>query len=285
MKKTIVFYLLILGICAGCSKKNKEEEQAGPLQQAAQIAYEQGRYEEALSWIDSIKRAYPKAFETRQKGVDLKNQIVIAQAWQVVAQSDSIRITLQQEIADMQKTLILVKNREYEEHGNYFYPSQVDATNSTRSYLRAQVSEDGVLTLTSVYHGSSALRHNRIRITAPDGSTVATEVGSPFQDKYGGNVTEKVDYQVEQNASEVARFVAEHAQEMLKLEFVGTRSTPVSFPQADRKGIATLYRLYEMEDSLSRLEKEKEEALVKARFYTEKVQRKGNAASLENEGK
>lgn len=281
MKKSIVFYLIILGICAGCSKKNKEEEQAEPLQQAAQIAYEQGRYEDALSLIDSIKNAHPKAFETRQKGVDLKNQIIIAQAREVVAKSDSICITLQQEIEDMRKKLILVRNREYEEKGNYFYPSQVDVANSTRSYLRAQVSEDGVFALTSVFHGSAALRHNRIRITAPDGSKTETTIGSPFQDKYKESVTEKVDYQVEQDAAEVARFVADREQETLKLEFVGVRSAPVSFPAADRKAIATLYRLYEREDSLGKLVKEKEEALVKARFYTEKVQRRKNASSLE----
>ncbi len=280
MKKSIVWCLLCAVICAGCGKKNKEEKLAEPLQEAAQIAYEQGRYEDAILLIDSVRSAYPKAFETRQAGVNLKNRIVIAQAQEVIAKSDSISISLQQEIEDLHKKLILVKNREYEENGNYFFPSQVETPNSSRSYLRAQVSEDGILTLTSVYNGGSSLRHNRVRITAPDGTSVETEVGAPFQQKANSSITEKVDYQVEQNASEVARFVAEHEQEALKLEFVGTRSTAVSFPQADRKGIATLYRLYEREDSLSKIVKQKEDALVKARFYRDRMERKKNASSL-----
>ncbi len=284
MKKSIIYSLVLLMLCsvAGCEKKNKEEEQAGSLLKTARSAYEQGLYDDALMWVDSIKKAYPKAFEARQKGVDLKNEIIIAQAQDVVAKADSVRISLQQEVDDMHRKLILVKDKRYEEQGNYFYPSQAELANSTRTYLRAQISEGGVFALTSVYHGASALHHTRIRITAPDGTSAETTSGSPFRNTLKTAVSEKVDYLVENGADKVARFIAERENQNLRLEFMGVRTLVVSFPSSDRKGISILYRLYEKEDMLQKLEKEKEDALVKVRFYQAKAGQKKRNEALEN---
>lgn len=280
MKKTIIWSGVALCLLVvACGKGNQEQQQAEELQQQAQTAYEKGNYKEALLLIDSVKHAYPKAFDVRQKGVDLKNQVVIAQAQKVVAEADSMRIVLQQEIQTLCSKLVLVKNKTYEERGNYFFPSQQEASNLSRSYLRAQVSEDGMLVLTSVYRGG-VLSHTRIRITAPGGPSIETTVGSPFKEGGRGNATEKVDYLEEHNAVAVARFISEHVNSALRLEFLGSRPHAVSFPLSDRKGIAAVYQLYEKMAALSKLTKEKEDALLKIRFYNEKVEQKKKTSSL-----
>lgn len=279
MKKTIIWGGIALCVLVvACGKGNQEQQQAEELQQQAQTAYEKGQYEEALLLIDSVKDAYPKAFDIRQKGVDLKNQVVIAQAQKVVAEADSMRIVLQQEIQTLRSKLVLVKNKAYEEKGNYFFPSQQEASNLSRSYLRAQVSEDGMLVLTSVYRGG--LSYTRIRITAPGGASIETTAGSPFKEGGRGNTTEKVDYLEEHNAVAVARFISKHVNTALRLEFLGSRPRAVSFPLSDRKGIAAVYQLYEKMTALSKLTKEKEDALLKIRFYNEKMEQKKKASSL-----
>jgi hypothetical protein len=82
--------------------------------------------------------------------------------------------TKEQEFAAIKGQFILEKNSHYQEVGNYMWPSQTVERNLHRSFLRFQVSEQGVMTLSSIYHGSRALHHSAVKVIAPDGTYAAT---------------------------------------------------------------------------------------------------------------
>ena len=55
-----------------------------------------------------------------------------------------------------------------------FIPSQVIEKNLHRSFLRFQVDENGVMSMTSIYCGAHNIHHVAVKVTAPDGSFAET---------------------------------------------------------------------------------------------------------------
>ena len=76
-----------------------DEERAEALYARADSAFRHRNASLAIALIDSIRQAYPKAFDTRQKGIDLKHQVIIATAQWEIAEADSLRLCLEQRLA------------------------------------------------------------------------------------------------------------------------------------------------------------------------------------------
>lgn len=264
----------LFAICAACfsttscDDSQKQEERAREIYAQAEEAFHNGDDELAYRLIDSIKTSCPKAFETRQKGLDLKNRIVITSAQEQIALADSMRLALEEQGQKLRQGLKLVKDAQYEEEGNYIAPSQLDEANRSRSYLRAQVSEGGNLVLTSVARSGRAVQHNGICVRLGD-----KEVRSARGEAFTQGAGRKVDYTETQGARDIAAFIAQNEGENLKLDFL-TSSGAVAVPltAADRKAIAAVYRCYENLAEIKKLKKETEEAYVKIRFYEKKSQ-------------
>lgn len=253
-------------LAVSCNDSQKQEERAREIYAQAEEAYRNGDDSLAYRLIDSIKASCPKAFETRQKGLDLKNRIVITSAQEQIALADSMRLALEREGEQLRRGLRLVKDAQYEDEGNYLAPSQLDEANASRSYLRAQVSESGNLVLTSVARSGRTVKHRGVLLRLGD-REVRTTGGEAFTQGTG----RKVDYTEAQGAVEVAAFVAGNEGAGLKLFFL-TDGGPVAVPltAADRKAISAVYRCYENLAKIEKLKKETEEAYVKIRFYEQK---------------
>lgn len=264
--------LPLLVVCAACfsttscNDTKEQEQRAEEIYAQAEEAFRNGNDTLAYQLIDSIKASCPKAFETRQKGLDLKNRIVITSAQEQIALADSMRLALEQQGEELRKGLTLVKDAQYEEEGNYMAPSQRDEANQGRSYLRAQVSESGNLVLTSVARPGGPVRHNGIALRLGN-EEVRTQAGDAFTVGTG----RKVDYTVEQGAERIAAFVAQHEGENVRLDFLTERGpAAVSLTSADRRAIAAVYRYYLNRAAVKKLKKETDEAYVKIRFYEKK---------------
>ena len=63
---------------------------------------------------------------------------------------------------------VLEKDTAYQEVGNYFYPTQVVEKNIGRSFLRAQVSELGEMSLTSIYCAGGSIHHTAVKVSVDD---------------------------------------------------------------------------------------------------------------------
>ena len=167
MKKLIVL-TCTLSLLTACG--DSIEKKAGEKLAAARAAFEHNDYNEAKLQIDSIKILYPKAFDTRKEGIKLMQQVELKEQQESLVYLDSMLQVKQKEFEAIKNKYTFEKNEEYQKIGNYFWPTQTVEKNLHRSFLRFQVNEQGVMTLTSIYCGPSNIHHVAVKVIAPDGN-------------------------------------------------------------------------------------------------------------------
>ena len=170
MKKVI----LLACLCCTLFSCEDVEKKAGEKLQAAREAFELGNYNEAKILIDSIKMLYPKAFETRRAGIGLMQEVELKEQEKSLVYLDSMLQAKQKDFDAIKGKYTFEKDAEYQNIGNYLHPSQVIEKNLHRSFLRFQVDENGVMSMTSIYCGAHNIHHVAVKVTAPDGSFAET---------------------------------------------------------------------------------------------------------------
>ena len=80
-----VLFLLVAIAC-----KDNRQQQAEQLLQHAEQQFETGEYLQALSTIDSVRKVYPNAINTRKKALTLYQNIELKRAQQELAITDSL---------------------------------------------------------------------------------------------------------------------------------------------------------------------------------------------------
>lgn len=217
---------LIVGLCATlvlASCGNDAEKKANERLITARTAFEQGDYNEAKLQIDSIKILYPKAFDARREGISLMQQIELKEQQQSLVYLDSILQTKQKEFESIKNKYVLEKDAEYQQTGNYFWPTQTVEKNLHRSFLRFQVNEQGVMSMTSIYCGGSNLHHFAVKVIAPDGSFAETPASKDsYETTDLGEKIEKADYKMGADGN-VMGFLYLNRDKNIKVEYIGDR--------------------------------------------------------------
>ena len=95
--KRIVLLIMTIFTLLSCSHDGTQK-QAEALLQKASTDYEQGRFEEALQVIDSLRKVYPNAIDTRKKALRLYQDIELKKAQQELAVSDSLLQLVQHDL-------------------------------------------------------------------------------------------------------------------------------------------------------------------------------------------
>ena len=163
MKKVI----LLACLCCTLFSCEDVEKKAGEKLQAAREAFELGNYNEAKILIDSIKMLYPKAFETRRAGIGLMQEVELKEQEKSLVYLDSMLQAKQKDFDAIKGKYTFEKDAEYQNIGNYLHPSQVIEKNLHRSFLRFQVDENGVMSMTSIYCGAHNIHHDCRRPPGP----------------------------------------------------------------------------------------------------------------------
>ena len=70
--------------------ENSAQKQAEEMLTKAGTCYEQGRYDEALTVIDSLRKIYPNAIDTRKKALRLYQDIELKKAQKELLMTDSL---------------------------------------------------------------------------------------------------------------------------------------------------------------------------------------------------
>ena len=70
--------------------ENSAQKQAEEMLTKAGTCYEQGQYDEALAVIDSLRKIYPNAIDTRKKALRLYQDIELKKAQQELLVTDSL---------------------------------------------------------------------------------------------------------------------------------------------------------------------------------------------------
>lgn len=88
MKRIILMFSVVL-LMASC-QYDDSQQQAEALLTQANAYFEQGQFEEALSSIDSLRKVYPNAIETRKRALTLYQEIELKKAQEELARTDSL---------------------------------------------------------------------------------------------------------------------------------------------------------------------------------------------------
>lgn len=270
-------------VLASCG--NDAEKKANERLTTARTAFEQGDYNEAKLQIDSIKILYPKAFDARREGISLMQQIELKEQQQSLVYLDSILQTKQKEFESIKNKYVLEKDAEYQQTGNYFWPTQTVEKNLHRSFLRFQVNEQGVMSMTSIYCGGSNLHHFAVKVIAPDGSFAETPASKDsYETTDLGEKIEKADYKMGADGN-VMGFLYLNRDKNIKVEYIGDRKYTTTMTPADRQALAGIYELSQLLSSIGQIKKEQEEANLKIQFVTKKIEQKQQKEATEKETK
>ncbi|BCI62084.1 hypothetical protein [Coprobacter secundus] len=242
MKKW-VYAISVVAIIISCTgKNNKAKEQY----EKAELLFEQGEYNRAKEVIDSIEILYPNSFDEIKRGMQLMRKINLKEYERNLAYADSMLQVRKADVERLKKEFYLEKDAKYQEEGNYIYKTEKNAGVIKRSYVRAQVSEQGQMMISSVYFGPSGLKHQSMRVEAPDGTYALTAVipydgARNFSFTNDGNTTEVVTYKGPQMMS-VANFIY-NTPGKIKVSYEGKRPYSFYLDERSRKMLNTSYEL------------------------------------------
>ena len=261
-------------LCCTLFSCSNVEKKAGEKLQAAREAFERGDYSEAKIQIDSIKILYPKAFETRREGIGLMQQVELKEQEKTLVYLDSMLQEKQKEVDAIKKNYTFEKDAEYQKIGNYLHPSQVIEKNLHRSYLRFQVDETGVMSMTSIYCGKQNVHHVAVKVTASDGSFAETPASKDsYETTDLGEKIEKADYKLGEDGS-VIEFIHNNKDKNIKVNYLGERPYQTTMTPADRQAASEVYALSQLLSSMQQIKKEQEAAQLKIDFIRKKKERK-----------
>lgn len=267
MRKTIIFACLCSTLIA-C--ENVEKKAALKLAEA-RTAFEAGNYNEAKVQIDSIKLLYPKAFDVRRQGIYLMQEVELKEQQKTIEYLDSMLAVKRQEFETMKNKFVLEKDTAYQRIGHYLAPAQVIERNLHRSYLRFQTDETGILSLTSIYCGSSNIHHNAVKVVAPDGSFAETAISrDSYETTDLGEHIEKADYKLGEDGGLIA-FIAANKDKNLRVDYAGERPYTTHMMPADRQAAADIYELGKVLSAITEIKKNMEEANLKIQFVQKKM--------------
>ena len=274
MKKVI----LLACLCCTLFSCEDVEKKAGEKLQAAREAFELGNYNEAKILIDSIKMLYPKAFETRRAGIGLMQEVELKEQEKSLVYLDSMLQAKQKDFDAIKGKYTFEKDAEYQNIGNYLHPSQVIEKNLHRSFLRFQVDEHGVMSMTSIYCGAHNIHHVAVKVTAPDGSFAETPAAKDsYETTDLGEKIEKADFKLGEDGN-VMGFLYLNKDKNIKVNYQGERPYSITMTAADRQALASVYELAQLLSSMTEIKKNMEEANLKIEFVKKKMEeRKDNA--------
>ena len=92
MRKKRFSYIMAMVLCLLLSvacKDNRQQQAEQLLLQAGEL-FEAGRYQEALSTIDSLRKVYPNAIDTRKAALKLYQEIELKKTQEELALTDSL---------------------------------------------------------------------------------------------------------------------------------------------------------------------------------------------------
>lgn len=269
MKKIGFSVLFAWAMLTGCS--DGDEKRAQIHLEKAETALLNEKFSEAKLQIDSIRILYPKAFETRKKGIKLMLQVDLKEQRKALVYLDSMMLIKQNQLDSIRANFVLEKDTVYQEMGNYFYPTQVVEKNLGRSFLRGQVNERGEMSLTSIYCAGGKLNHASVRVSV--GDTFAETPAS--KDSYIttdlGRTIEKADYKLGEDGG-VIGFIYENRDKNIQLQFIGDKTYRMAMPRDDRNAISNLVDLARVLSGMEEIRKQQKEANLKIQFVTRKIE-------------
>ena len=277
MQKTIILFFTVIFISA-CGPS--DDQKASKFLEEAQISFEEGNFTKAKLQIDSIKMMYPKAFETRKAGIRFMLKIEQEEQLRGLTYLDSLDNAKQKQFISIQSNYKLEKDEKYQNIGNYIIPEQEIERNIHKSFLRFQVNELGVMSMTSIYSGSGAINHHSVKVSTPDGSFAETPISNDtFVSQNLGITSEKSDFKLGQDG-DVINFILLNADKKIKVNLVGNRNYNFYLTNTEKKAATEINKLAKILSSITEVNKAKDEANLKLKFVKMRMEKNDSIDNL-----
>ncbi|MBE6302767.1 MAG: hypothetical protein E7089_02385 [Bacteroidales bacterium] len=278
MKKTVYCLITIISMTLFAACGESIEEKAQRSLQSARAAYEAGNFQNAKIELDSLKILYPKAFNARREAMKLMREVELAEQQRSVACFDSMLVAKRAELDEVLKAdIIFEKDEKYQDIGNFMIASQAPMKNLMNSYLRGQVDENGVLTITSIYRGK-AISHSKVKVSVGDSYAESDNPISNYTSKHLGVTTERVDFRFGKDEG-IIGFIVLNAEKSIKVELTGKSSYAYTMRKDDVRAITKLYDLSMLLRSIRECEAARQEAQRHIEFIERNKQRSEEAAA------
>lgn len=241
----IVLAVVFAGLSASCA--DNVEKLASERFNSALKAFDEGQFVQARQEIDSIRILYPTATDTRRKALGLMQRIEIIEQTRTMAYEDSIIAVSSARLQELLPSFTLEKDTLYQDLGNWVIPSLQPENNLTRSYLRAQVDENGRLTLISTYRGAQYIHHNSFRVSVGESYFDTPAIDNAYEYKDLDLCYEKCNVQESREGGVAAFIAANRDSRNMVLTLNGqNRKVNVAMTAADVLAIARLYDLSQL---------------------------------------
>lgn len=210
----------------------------------AQTAISDGRYESALTLLDSISSAYPEEVDVRRDAMALRPSATEGATISSLSRADSITATLQTRYDSLARLMVKVDNLELVE--GYWVAAQGRSKEPLSSDgIEGRVTENGEFYMISSLNPSS-LRHHSFTITDKNGQSAATSVVAYDGElNYRINGGEVVTYMTEA-CKEIGPFALSHRDEALTVTFNGEGTKKIKLSAAKTSGLATAWEFAEI---------------------------------------
>lgn len=277
MKKYYVACLALALALTGCDNAKREAQER---LEKARTYYENNDFFAARSEIDSLRAQYPKEIEALKEALTLMRQVDLKEAERNIAFCDSLMPIRLHEADSLKAGFTFEKDSAYEEIGNYIWKQQTIERNVQRCYVRCGVDENGEMYLASVYYGGHPIDHTSIKLSTPEGlyaetASIPYDGGVNYHFKDMGSTTEVVTYKGT-NGQDAIKFIYDHAQERIRVEYKGGKPYVIYMAEADKKALVATYNLATALTDIHRMVETKRKALKRIAYLNEKMQTSEN---------
>ncbi|MBR4434423.1 MAG: hypothetical protein IKS80_07975 [Bacteroidaceae bacterium] len=258
----VLFLSLFLLSCA-----ENVEKSAGRFLTAAKTAFDAGRFDEAKANIDSIKVVCPKAFEARKAGIALLRQVELAEARRTYAYTDSLLAISVARAEELTPRFTFEKDAQYQDIGRYSAPSQKLEQNAQRCYLRATVDEHGRMVLTSFWRGAAYIHHHAVKVYVGDTFAQTPARTDTYESSDALAKTERNDYVLGETDGDVIQWIALHAGQAVKVDYLGDKTYTTTLTASDTRAIADVYELAQALQAVHKLSVMQDETTRRIAFF------------------
>lgn len=263
MKRSLFISAIIAAVIFTVSCSQKDTGAQDHLNQARQL-YADKAYIEAQQLLDTLPKLYPKAFAERRAALALLDSVRRDYQTLQIAICDSLINANLPALNLLKSQFVFQQNKEYQDQGIYSPKETANSGQIQATTLRSGVEENGALFIESVFVGSSK-KHNKLKVTAKDGSFAETLAVNDDGLNYRFNTGER-QYEVIRfigaDENGVSRFISANANQPLTLTLEGQAKYSYTLSSQLKTAIAKSYQLSVLMSQMDSLNNEKEKAKV-----------------------
>ncbi len=240
----------IVALSCQCGK-DASRQQADNMLSDIRTLIDQRRLNLAKIEIDSLHRLYPKLIEQRKEAQRLQDTITLLEAERTQVFVDSMLQILHPQTDSLLKLFRYEPATVYESCGKFVHPALTTLRNTDRCFLKAQVSEDRSLLVSSYYTGRR-INHTGISLHAGDNTVQAQGHNHSFDAEQHHEIT-SLDTD---NGVMLLQFVSANRQQRIRVDLQAGSDTKYKYylQDSEKQALEQTLELYVRMQDIQKLE-------------------------------